>query len=235
VAGSGEYLGSVGNQLVGGKRVHGSGLAFRAGKRAFDIMFSLAVLVVTAPVVLVAAIAIRLDSPGPAFFLQERMGLGGRRFRLLKLRGMYVDSAQLFPHLYDYQNLDPALSDTSCVFRPDDDPRVTRVGRVLRKFSIDELPNFWNVLRGDLSVVGPRPEIPEVAHLYGADLPRLLSVRPGVTSPAKARHRIELSFDQTLALDLEYLERQSFWLDLVTITHTLANILRGGNSCARSG
>lgn len=202
-------------------------LASRLAKRTFDVVFATIALVLSVPVIVIAAITIRLESPGPAFFLQERMGQGGRRFRLLKLRGMYIDAHQRFPELYDYRRID-SRSRANYFFHREADPRVTRVGRLLRKFSIDELPNFWNVLRGDMSVVGPRPEIPDLARIYGDDLTKFLSVRPGVTSPAKARGRDALSMDETIALELVYIERHSFWLDLVTIARTAACVLRGG-------
>lgn len=194
-------------------------------KRCLDIVVAVVVLTVTAPIILVAAIAIRLDSPGPAFFRQERMGWRGRSFSLLKLRGMLVDAEARFPDLYDYERLGRTRPD-HCYFHPEDDPRITRVGRLTRKYSIDELPNFWNVLQGDMSVVGPRPDIPELANLYGEDLERILSVRPGVTSPAKAYGRDALCFQDTLISDLDYISRQSLALDLITILRTLKSVVR---------
>jgi lipopolysaccharide/colanic/teichoic acid biosynthesis glycosyltransferase len=198
---------------------------YDSAKRAFDVGFSVVVLTLTAPVIGIAAAALRIESSGSPFFWQERMGRGGRPFRLLKLRGMYVDSEARFPELYDYshESADPS----SIFFHFDSDPRVTRVARVLRRYSLDELPNFWNVLRGDMSVVGPRPEIPEMAHLYGTDLAPLLSVLPGVTSPAKASGRDHLSFAETLASDLDYVENRSFRLDLVIIVRTIVAALTG--------
>ena len=135
--------------------------------RVFDVAFALVVLTVTALIILVAMIAIRVDSRGPALFRQRRMGRNGETFELLKLRGMHVDARERHPELYDYVSVGPR---ETYYFHSAGDPRVTRVGRVLRRYSIDELPNFWNVLRGHMSVVGPRPEIPELAHLYGEDL-----------------------------------------------------------------
>jgi lipopolysaccharide/colanic/teichoic acid biosynthesis glycosyltransferase len=199
--------------------------AYHAAKRAFDIVLAAAVLLLSAPLLLVAAIAIRLDSPGPALYRQERMGLNGRRFELVKLRGMYADARARFPEHYDYSRIDPGATTEYGFHRPND-PRVTRVGRVIRRFSIDELPNFWNVLRGDMSVVGPRPEIPDLAHLYGGDLDLFLSVRPGVTSPAKALGRDALSFASTLEMELEYVRNRSFWLDLTVIGRTILGVVR---------
>ena len=194
--------------------------------RAFDVAFALAALVVTAPVLLVAMLAIRVETPGAALFRQRRMGRGGRVFELVKLRGMHTDARERFPDLYDYARHQPEEA-RAYFFHEHDDPRVTRVGRVLRRFSIDELPNFWNVVRGDMAIVGPRPEIPELAHMYGTALPTILSVRPGVTSPAKARGRDGLSLEETIASDLAYVEARSWRVDLLTIWHTVANVVRG--------
>jgi lipopolysaccharide/colanic/teichoic acid biosynthesis glycosyltransferase len=194
-------------------------------RRALDVAFAVAVLVLTAPILVAAVVAIRLESPGPAFFRQRRLGLNGKVFTLLKLRGMYVDARTRFPGLYDYRP-EVVADGGAFFFHRDSDPRVTRVGRFLRKYSIDELPNFWNVLRGEMSVVGPRPEIPELAHLYGDHLPRFLSVRPGVTSPAKAGGRDHLSFGETLAIDLDYIGRRSFALDITIIVRTIVAVVR---------
>jgi lipopolysaccharide/colanic/teichoic acid biosynthesis glycosyltransferase len=190
-------------------------------KRAFDIVVAVVVLLLSAPVIALAAFAIRLESPGAALFRHRRMGHRGRVFFLLKLRGMHLDAETRFPDLYDYDS-QHHLSYFHCA----EDPRVTRVGRILRRYSIDELPNFWNVLRGDMSVVGPRPDIPELAHLYGEHLETLLSVRPGVTSPAKAKGRDTLSFRETLDADLDYLARRSFFLDVITVIRTLTSVIR---------
>ncbi len=213
--------GAVADRTAGSR---GAGL-YPAAKRLFDVAVAVAVLVATGPVILVAALAVRLDSSGPAFFRQPRMGRGGRRFSLLKLRGMYADARERFPDAYDYGAIEGQALD-SYRFHQVADPRVTRVGRIIRRYSIDELPNFWNVLRGDMSVVGPRPEIPELAHLYGHDLKRFLSVKPGVTSPAKANGRSELSFAETLALELDYVKAPSFGRDLATILQTAVSLLR---------
>ena len=205
-------------------------VAADAARRAFDIVFALTVLLLSAPLLALAIVAIRLDSPGRALFRQRRMGRGGRVFELVKLRGMYMDANERFPHLYDYSAT--RAGDGGCFyFHQQEDPRITRVGRVLRRYSIDELPNFWNVLRGDMSVVGPRPEIPELAHMYGDRLARILSVRPGVTSPAKARGRDALSLEATIESDLAYVEDRSLRLDLLTILQTVGNVVRGRGVC----
>lgn len=195
--------------------------------RVFDVVFAAVLLIVTAPLLLVAMLAIRVESSGPALFRQRRMGLHGRPFELVKLRGMYVDARERFPDLYDYAR-HRRESVGEYRFHHEADPRVTRVGRVLRRFSIDELPNLWNVVRGDMAIVGPRPEIPELAHLYRRDeLDRILSVRPGVTSPAKADGRDDLSLRETIELDLEYVEGRTWRLDIATVARTAANVVRG--------
>jgi len=194
-------------------------------KRAFDVVFAATALLITAPALLTAIVCIRLESRGAALFRQTRMGRDGRPFTLLKLRGMRVDSQRTHPELYDYSRIGVAQARGFYFHRPDD-PRVTRVGRILRRYSIDELPNFWNVLRGEMSVVGPRPEIPELAPLYGPALSRILSVRPGVTSPAKATGRDALSAAETIASDLAYIEDRSFRLDLSVVAHTCLGMLR---------
>jgi lipopolysaccharide/colanic/teichoic acid biosynthesis glycosyltransferase len=195
-------------------------------RRAFDVTFALVALTLTAPLLAVSIVLIRLDSPGPAIFRQPRMGKGGRIFYLVKLRGMYLDAKHRFPELYDYAAAREE-DGTRYYFHRTEDPRVTRVGRVLRRHSIDELPNFWNVLRGDMSIVGPRPEVPELSHMYGTDLQRLLSVRPGVTSPAKARGRDSISLRRTIESDLEYIDNRSFRLDVVTVVQTFWHAVRG--------
>jgi lipopolysaccharide/colanic/teichoic acid biosynthesis glycosyltransferase len=205
-------------------------LPSRGVKRAFDIAFASVVSAATAPIVGAAIVAIRIESRGPALFRQRRMGLDGTTFELIKLRGMYVDARERFPALYDYAS--KTIDDGQpYYFHQENDPRVTRVGRILRRYSIDELPNFWNVLRGDMSVVGPRPEIPELAHLYGPQLERLLSVRPGVTSPAKACGRDSLSFEETLSRELDYVRAPSFSGDLRTIARTVKTVLHAADVC----
>jgi lipopolysaccharide/colanic/teichoic acid biosynthesis glycosyltransferase len=191
-------------------------------QRAFDLVFSATVLLVAAPLLLVAAVAIKLESRSTVLFRQVRLGRDGRPFELLKLRGMHPDAEERWPELYDYGRMRPDEH-----FHHAEDPRVLRVARLTRRFSIDELPNFVNVLKGDKSVVGPRPEIPAMTHLYGEALDQVLSVRPGVTSPAKASGRDDLTFAETLAADLAYIRNRSFLLDLVTIARTAVNSVRG--------
>lgn len=197
---------------------------YRAVKRAIDIALASIGLIILSPVLLMAAILIRLDSPGPALFFQERIGLGGKLFKLVKFRGMYVDARTRFPDLYSYRYDKSELD--KAYFHLEDDPRVTRFGRVLRKTSIDELPNLWNVLRGDISLVGPRPDIPEMLPYYGAFAEKVLSVKPGLTSLAKVSGRDRLSFARTLELDLEYVRKRSLLLDFAILARTAVVVIK---------
>lgn len=198
-----------------------NGRVCEVARRGIDIALAVLILTATLPLLLVVMALIRLESPGSPLFRQERMGRGGRRFRLLKLRGMYTDAQERFPQTYDYRpEAIPPAEDYFFHSGDETDPRVTRMGRFCRRFSLDEIPNFVNVLRGEMSVVGPRPELPELAHLYGDQLEKFLSVKPGVTSPAKTSGRDSLSFSQTLAMDLGYVDRRSLRLDIRTILAT---------------
>jgi lipopolysaccharide/colanic/teichoic acid biosynthesis glycosyltransferase len=193
-------------------------------RRAGGVLASLAALVLTAPLLLIIAAAIRLESPGPAIFRQERVGKGGRRFTFYKFRGMYVDARDRWPELYEYRYGPKEIAHLR--FHPEADPRVTRVGRWIRKTSIDELLNFWNVLKGDMALVGPRPEIPEMLPYYGEHTVTVLSVKPGVTSIAKVTGRDELTFGETLRLDVEYVEKRSLALDLKILWATVRTVVR---------
>ncbi len=192
-------------------------------RRALDVTVAATLLVLLSPLIAVTAVLVRATSRGPAIFRQVRLGRGGRPFVFYKFRGMYVDARERWPELYEYR-YEPHELDT-LRFHPQHDPRVTPVGRLLRRTSIDELPNFYNVLRGDMSLVGPRPEIPEMLPYYGEHAAAVLSVRPGITSLAKVTGRDELTFAETLRLDLEYLERRSLRFDLRIMAATLQTVV----------
>ncbi len=193
----------------------------RIGKRLLDLAGSALGLVIALPVIAVAAVAIRLDSPGPVFHRAVRVGRGGRKFTFLKLRSMQVGAEELrglLLHLNEAQG--PA-------FKLHDDPRVTRVGRVLRKTSLDELPQLLHVFTGRMSLVGPRPPFPEEVERYEPWMLRRLSVRPGLTCLWQVRGRSDLSFDEWMRLDLEYVDRVSFGLDLEILLLTVPAVLSG--------
>ncbi|HTR97340.1 MAG TPA: sugar transferase [Candidatus Acidoferrales bacterium] len=198
-----------------------------AAKETLDRVLAAIGLMLVSPVLLAIAIAVRLDSPGPAFFRQTRIGRGGRPFTFWKFRGMYVDARERFPELYDYRYSGEQVRELR--FHPPADPRVTRVGRFIRRTSLDELPNLVNVVRGDMSLVGPRPEIPELMPYYGPAARVVLSVRPGITSLAKLLGRDHYSFRETLELDVRYVRARSLRLDLGVLLGTVWMVLTGRN------
>jgi lipopolysaccharide/colanic/teichoic acid biosynthesis glycosyltransferase len=194
---------------------------YEASKRVFDLLLGVPLLIIATPIIMVAAAAIRLESPGSPIFIQKRLGKGGRPFKIVKLRGMYRDAKILFPSYYDYstkKNLD-------FCFHEEVDPRVTQTGKFIRKTSIDELPNLWNVVRGDMSLVGPRPEIPEVLALYGPYREEYLSVKPGVTCLSKCTGRDRLTKRETIEFDLKYIRNRRFRDDLKILWRTFRQVL----------
>jgi lipopolysaccharide/colanic/teichoic acid biosynthesis glycosyltransferase len=191
----------------------------RFGKRVLDLTLGSVVFVVAVPVMALAAVAIKLDSPGPVFHRAVRVGRGGRKFTFLKLRSMRVGAEELRGLLLHLNQAEgPA-------FKLHDDPRVTRVGRWLRKLSLDELPQLLHVLQGDMSLVGPRPPFPEEVERYEPWMLRRLSVTPGLTCLWQIRGRSNLGFEEWMRLDLEYVERQSFLLDVTILARTLPAVL----------
>ena len=194
---------------------------YRAGKRCFDLLVGSALLIIAVPIILVAAAAIRIETSGSPFFIQTRLGKHGKPFRIVKLRGMYIDARTRFASYYDYSK----HRDLEFCFHHEEDPRVTRAGRFIRRTSIDELPNLWNVVLGDLSLVGPRPEIPEVLALYGSYRDEYLSVKPGVTCLSKVTGRDRLTKKETIDFDLDYIRRRGFLLDLEILWKTFRGVV----------
>ncbi len=183
-------------------------------KRALDIAVATVALIPIALLAPVLALLIKLDSPGPVFFFQERVGRDGRRFKMVKFRSMKTDAEQQLALLKE-QNQGAGL-----LFKMKDDPRVTRVGRVLRKLSLDELPQFWNVLIGDMSVVGPRPPLPSEVTAYDGTVFRRLYIKPGITGLWQVSGRSDLSWDESVRLDLRYVENWSVMNDLQIMWRT---------------
>jgi exopolysaccharide biosynthesis polyprenyl glycosylphosphotransferase len=190
-------------------------------KRAIDLAFSFVALVLLLPLFALIAVAIELDSRGPVFFSQRRAGRNGCPFRMRKFRTMVANAEDL---LGDVVLLD-ALEEP--MFKLQSDPRVTRVGRVLRRWSLDELPQLWNVLAGDMSLVGPRPEQVELVDRYAAEHLFRLSVKPGLTGPMQVYGRGELTFAERLAVERDYVENLSVGRDLRILGMTLAAVVRG--------
>jgi exopolysaccharide biosynthesis polyprenyl glycosylphosphotransferase len=190
-------------------------------KRSFDIVISGLLLLVLSPILLLSILAIRLTSPGPILFRDERVGLGERTFPMLKLRSMVSNAAQAQAELEEMNEADGAL------FKIRNDPRITPVGRVLRRFSIDELPQLLNVLRGEMSLVGPRPLPMRDYRLLEPWHRRRYSVLPGITGLWQVSGRSNLGFDTLVRLDFYYLESWSIWMDIAIIARTPLAVLRG--------
>ena len=190
-------------------------------RRAQDIVFSLLALILLAPLALVISLAIVLDSPGDgAIFRQRRVGRDGKLFWLYKFRTMCPDAEKRLNELLKLNQMDGP------VFKIKGDPRITRVGRFLRKTSLDELPQLLNVLRGDMSIVGPRPALPREVELYSDYQRQRLYVTPGLSCYWQiAPHRNEMSFDEWVALDLKYIQERSFWVDWKIIFLTVRAML----------
>lgn len=193
----------------------------RGGKRILDFVLGSAALIVAMPLIVAAAIWIKIDSPGPVFHRAVRVGRGGRKFTFLKLRSMQRDAEELRGLLLHLnQASGPA-------FKLHDDPRVTRAGRFLRRTSLDELPQLWHVVRGDMSLVGPRPPFPEEVERYDSWMLKRLAVRPGLTCLWQIKGRSDLSFDEWMRLDLEYVDRMDLQLDLKILLLTPAAVISG--------
>ena len=197
-----------------------SGGWYERAKRSIDILGAGLGLLLLAPCLLLVALAIRLDSPGAVLFSQTRVGLNGRHFRCWKLRSMYVDAEQRLAELQSQNEMAGGV-----LFKMKRDPRITRVGRFIRKASIDELPQLWNVLVGDMSLVGPRPPIPaEVARYTRRQLQRL-AVTPGITCFWQVAGRSDIPFEEQVELDLEYVRKRSFLVDLEILLKTVPAVL----------
>jgi exopolysaccharide biosynthesis polyprenyl glycosylphosphotransferase len=187
----------------------------RALKRGLDILLAVLGLVLALPLLVIVAVAILLDSRGPVLFRQTRAGEGGRPFRMLKFRTMVRHAEALLPELVSFDELDAPM------FKLKADPRVTRIGRFLRRTSIDELPQLVNVLRGEMAIVGPRPEQLDLVERYGTDAQFRLQVKPGITGPMQVYGRGELTFDERLAVEREYVENLSLVRDIRIVLMTL--------------
>jgi len=192
-------------------------------KRTFDLLVAGGALVALSPVMAVLALLVRLESPGPVLFRQPRIGKGGGPFTMLKFRTMRTDPQR--PH--DASVPVPQVSDFgSYVFDPlYGGKQYTRIGRFLRSASLDELPNLVNVLRGDMSIVGPRPEVPELVEQYLPEFHRRHDVRPGITGLAQVSGRGSLTYEETMDYDLEYVDDHSLFRDLVILARTLPVVI----------
>jgi lipopolysaccharide/colanic/teichoic acid biosynthesis glycosyltransferase len=194
-------------------------------KRSLDVTLAgLGVLLLLLPVTLVLAFLIRSTSRGPAFFVQTRVGKNGREFRMLKFRSMYADAETRLAELRALNDHDGVL------FKLRNDPRVTPVGRWLRRLSLDELPQLINIIRGDMSLVGPRPPLPSEVALYGSDVRRRLAVTPGLTGLWQVSGRSDLSWEDSVRLDMRYVDNWSLSFDLVILARTFAAVIRSAGA-----
>jgi exopolysaccharide biosynthesis polyprenyl glycosylphosphotransferase len=196
----------------------------RVAKEIFDRGAAALALLVLAPVFVVVALAVKLDAPGPVFFLQTRVGRDGRRFRMVKFRTMVAGADRLRADLEHRNEADGLL------FKLRIDPRVTRTGRLLRRYSIDELPQLLNVLSGDMSMVGPRPPLPSEVDLYEGHVSRRLLVKPGITGLWQVSGRSDLPWDESIRLDLYYVDHWSPTMDLTIIAKTFSAVVRGSGA-----
>jgi lipopolysaccharide/colanic/teichoic acid biosynthesis glycosyltransferase len=203
------------------------GLCARLAYRAFEILAASIALVLAIPLLLVVGAIIKAGTRGPMLFWQQRMGANCKPFAFVKFRTMYHDARTRHPELYAYRY--DARQLKTLHFKIEDDPRVTPQGRWLRKSTLDELPNFWNVITGSMALVGPRPEIPEMLPYYSGEMLAKFSVRPGITGLAQISGRGRLGFHETVALDVTYVRHQSIWLDMRILLKTvLMVVLRDG-------
>ena len=193
--------------------------------RTFEVCVASIALIFALPIMAIIAIAIKRGTPGPVLFRQTRHGLNGKPFTFVKFRTLYADARERFPELYAYKYDDEEIR--TIQFKTANDPRITPQGRWLRKASLDELPNLFLVLTGDLALVGPRPQIPEMLSYYKGLMLERYSVRPGLTDLAHVSGRSNLSFYQTTAMDVAYVRAQSLSLDLTILWKTFVSVIRG--------
>lgn len=194
----------------------------KAAKRIIDILGSLVGIIVFSPIMLLTAIAIKLDSPGPVIFCQKRAGLNGRPFMMYKFRSMCVNAEELKERLQEQNEVKDGM-----MFKIEDDPRITRVGKFIRKTSIDELPQFFNVLLGDMSLVGTRPPTMDEVVKYERNHWRRMSIKPGITGLWQVSGRSQITdFDKIVELDTEYIDKWSIWFDFWLMIKTVFALLR---------
>lgn len=188
-------------------------------KRLFDIIFSLSVLVLCAPVYMILAVSIACTSSGSIFYIQERVGKNYRHFGCIKFRTMIPDADRLLHQMMaESEDLRQEFSEN---FKLKEDPRITKIGKFLRTTNLDEFPQFINVLKGEMSVVGPRPLVPEEIERYGTQIDRVLTIRPGITGLWQVSGRNDITYAQRILIDVSYVKRRNFWLDLLIVLKTV--------------
>jgi lipopolysaccharide/colanic/teichoic acid biosynthesis glycosyltransferase/GT2 family glycosyltransferase len=206
------------------RQVAGLKLSSRLSKRILDILIGMVGAIISLPMILIIAVLIKLDDGGPVIYIQERAGENGKPFRMYKLRTMYLGADQQIKSMLDGNLL------IGPVFKFANDPRVTRFGQFLRRWSLDELPQFWNVLKGDMSIVGPRPEETWVVSQYNDIQRQRLAVKPGITGPMQVSGRGNLDMEKRLELELDYINSYSILKDLKIILSTLPAVIKGNGA-----
>lgn len=195
---------------------------YRVAKRAFDLSFASALLLISSPFLLMIAIAIKLTDRGSVLFWQKRVGLWGQVFEFPKFRSMIVDADKVVDTLAAHNHHGDSIT-----FKIKRDPRVTSIGRLIRRFSLDEFPQLWCVLRGQMSLVGPRPALPREVQWYTQEQRRRLGVRPGLTCIWQVSGRADVPFARQVEMDVEYVESHNFWLDLRLVASTVPAVISG--------
>ena len=195
-------------------------------KRTMDIVLSAVALLLLSPLFLLIAICIKLEDRGPVFFVQTRVGKHGCHFKMFKFRSMCMNAEERLRDLLGRNQHQDGVT-----FKIKDDPRITRIGRILRKLSFDELPQFYNVLRGNMTLVGPRPPVPREVALYTLSDHRRLAAKPGITCIWQVSGRSEIDFSGQVQLDVDYIERQTLWLDATILAKTIPAVFSARGAC----
>jgi len=199
-------------------------------KRAFDIIFSFVVLILCSPIYLILTVAVAITSPGPVFYVQERVGKDFKRFNCIKFRTMVINADQILDTLM--ANSPQLRQEFESNAKLRQDPRITKVGKFLRLTSLDEFPQFWNVLMGDMSVVGPRPLVPDELERYGASIDRVLTVRPGITGLWQVSGRNDIPYPKRVKIDVYYANSYNWFTDIWIILKTVGVVILPHNNGA---
>ena len=198
-------------------------------KRLFDVVFSLSVLILFSPVYLILVLLIFLSSPGSVFYVQERVGINYKKFRCLKFRTMVNNADEMLHDLMADPQIRSEFEDN---FKLKQDPRITKIGHLLRITSLDEFPQFWNVLKGDMSVVGPRPLVVEELPRYGRYIDKVLTIKPGITGLWQVSGRNDIPYPKRIQMDVYYVSFNNFWMDLWIVIKTIKVVLFPKNNGA---
>jgi Undecaprenyl-phosphate galactose phosphotransferase WbaP len=199
-------------------------------KRLFDVIFSLLVLILFSPVYLLLALLIAYSSEGPVFYIQKRVGKNYKSFGCIKFRTMVTNADEMLLELMEASpHLRQEFADN---FKLKQDPRITKIGRFLRLTSLDEFPQFWNVLKGDMSVVGPRPLVAQELYMYGSHIDKVLTIKPGITGLWQVSGRNDIPYSRRIQIDLYYVKFHNFWLDLWIILKTIKVVIAPKNNGA---